>query len=191
MSEQTAQAAGFAGLEVVSFESRLAKEMAALIERLGGVARVAPSMREVPLEENPAAFKFADQLFAGALDAVLFMTGVGTRTLFEVLETRHSREKIVAALSAIRVVARGPKPIRVLREFQVPVAITVPEPNTWREIMQELDEHPHGFTLQGARIAIPPSSCRRARGSRAPRRRRGDRRSARSADRQRGCRPSR
>jgi uroporphyrinogen decarboxylase len=154
MSEQTPKAAGFGGLEVVSFESRLAKEMAALIERLGGVPHVAPSMREVPLEENPAAFKFADQLFAGAIDAVLFMTGVGTRTLFEVLETRHLRGKIVAALAAITVVARGPKPIKVLREFQVPVTITVPEPNTWREVLQELDEHPHGFTLKGTRIAI-------------------------------------
>ncbi|HEV2691223.1 MAG TPA: uroporphyrinogen decarboxylase family protein, partial [Bryobacteraceae bacterium] len=154
MSEQTAQAAGFGGLEVVSFESRQAKEMATLIERLGGVPRVAPSVREVPLEENHAAFKFADQLFAGGLDAVLFMTGVGTRTLFEALETRHPREKIVAALAAITVVARGPKPIKVLREFQVPVAITVPEPNTWREILHELDEHPRGFTLKGSRIAV-------------------------------------
>jgi uroporphyrinogen decarboxylase len=154
MDEQTAPAAGFGGLEVVSFESRLAAEMAALIDRQGGVPHVAPSMREVPLEENPAAFRFADQLFAGAIDAIIFMTGAGTRTLFEVLETRHPREKIVSALAASKVVARGPKPIKVLREFQVPVAITVPEPNTWREVLLELDKHINGFNLRGCRIAV-------------------------------------
>jgi len=154
MSEITAPAVDFGGLEVVAFESRRAVEMATLIERQGGVPRVAPSMREIPLEENPAAFDFAAKLFAGEFDAVLFMTGVGTRTLFEVLETRYSREKIVAALSGVTVVARGPKPIKVLREYQIPVTITVPEPNTWREVLQELDENGRRFSLKGSRIAI-------------------------------------
>src|SRR5579859_4780984 len=154
MSEMTAQAVSFGGLEVVAFESRQAKEMATLIERLGGVPLVAPSMREVPLEENPAAYEFAEKLFAGRLDVVIFMTGVGTRTLFEVLETRHAREKIVHRLSGIAVVARGPKPAKVLREYQIPAAIAVPEPNTWREILQELDKNSPGFKLKGSRIAI-------------------------------------
>src|SRR5579863_6724693 len=146
MPETSAPVVDFGGLEVVAFESRLAKEMATLIERLGGVPRVAPSMREVPLEENPAAFEFANQLFSGKLDAIIFMTGVGTRTLFEALETRYARKQIVSALSGITVVARGPKPVKVLREYQIPVTITVPEPNTWREVLQELDENARGFT---------------------------------------------
>src|SRR5260370_28737877 len=120
MRETTAQAVSFGGLEVVSFESRRAIEMATLIENLGGVPRVAPSMREVPLEENPVAFDFAEKLFAGRLDAIIFMTGVGTRTLFEVLETRHAREKIVRCLSKIPVGARAPKPIKVLSRNLVP-----------------------------------------------------------------------
>ena len=129
------------GLEVVAFESRRAPEMAALISRLGGVPRIAPALREVPLEENEAAFAFGEALFAGRLDAVIFMTGVGARRLIEVLETRHAREKIVQALAGITVVARGPKPVKVLRELKVPVTIAVPEPNTWREVLEELDEN--------------------------------------------------
>ena len=82
------------------------------------------------------------------------MTGVGTRTLVEVLETRCPREKIVRALSQITVVARGPKPIKVLRELQVPITITVPEPNTWREILQALDGNSRGITLKGNRVAV-------------------------------------
>jgi uroporphyrinogen decarboxylase len=154
MASETAKSGGFRGLEVVAFESRRAKEIAALISNYGGVPRVGPCMREVPLEENAAAFKFAEELLAGQLDGVIFMTGVGTRTLVEVLETRYSRQEIVQALSRVTTVVRGPKPASVLRELQVPITITVPEPNTWREILQELDESPRGFALEGSRVAV-------------------------------------
>ncbi len=175
MTETSAGRANFNGREVVAFESRHTPEMAALIARFGGVPRLAPALREAPLEENAAALEFGAELFAGQLHAVIFMTGVGTRRLFEVLETRYDRGKIVQALGGITVVARGPKPVKVLREFQVPITITVPEPNTWREILQELDENPpagrgplsdqgpgspsagagpRGFTLQGSRVAV-------------------------------------
>ena len=154
MTESSAAGANFGGLEVVAFESRHAKEMAALITRYGGVPRVAPALQEVPLAENAAALEFGAELFAGGLDAVIFMTGVGTRRLFEVMQTRYDREKIVQALAGITVVARGPKPTKVLREFLVPIRVMVPEPNTWREILQELDENPNGFTLAGSRVAV-------------------------------------
>ena len=154
MTKTPPASTNFEGLEVVAFESRHAREMAALIAKFGGVPRVAPALREAPLEEDAAALAFGAELFAGQLDAVIFMTGVGARRLIEVLETRHAREKIVPALAGITVVARGPKPAKVLRELQVPITITVPEPNTWREVLQELDENPRGFTLAGSRVAV-------------------------------------
>ena len=56
---------GLAGLRLLSLESRRADQMARLIENHGGVGLVAPSMREIPLKENPAALAFAEELFAG------------------------------------------------------------------------------------------------------------------------------
>ncbi len=50
---------GLAGLVVVSFESRRASEIAALIAHHGGRAVSAPSMREVPLAENADALRWA------------------------------------------------------------------------------------------------------------------------------------
>lgn len=138
----------------MAFESRRAKEMASLIASYGGVPIVAPSVREIPFDENLAAFAFAEKLFAGELDAVIFTTGVGTRTLLEVLEGRHPREEIVRALSKTIVVARGPKPSKALREIQIPIAIVVPEPNTWHEILQALEENSRGFKLEGSRVAV-------------------------------------
>jgi uroporphyrinogen-III synthase len=52
-----------------------------------------------------------------------------------VLASRYPRQAFAEALRKITVVARGPKPLAVLREMQVPVAVAVPEPNTWRELL--------------------------------------------------------
>lgn len=132
----------FGQCPVLAFESRRAKEMAELIRINGGEAFVAPALREVPLEQNAAAFSFADALYAGKFEMVIFMTGVGTRLLQRVLATRESESLFPEALRKLAVVARGPKPTAVLREWQVPVAVAVPEPNTWRELLQAVAARP-------------------------------------------------
>ena len=127
------------GLKVVSFESRRAKEMAELIRRYGGEPFVAPSMREIPLHENPAALSLLTELESGKFDLLILMTGVGTKTLNEVLLTRYSEERIKAALQKVKLVARGPKPVAALKDLSLQPALVVPEPNTWREILASLD----------------------------------------------------
>lgn len=145
---------GFAGLRVLSLESRRGLEMAKLIANHGGEAVVAPSMREIPLETNAEALAFARKLFAGEFDMVIFLTGGGTRALGRVVETIHPLEKYFAELRKISVVARGPKPVAVLKEWNVPVAVTAPEPNTWREVLRALDENAAAGPLKGRRIAV-------------------------------------
>jgi uroporphyrinogen decarboxylase len=144
-------APGFGGLRVVAFESRMAAEVATMIERRGGVAIVAPAMREVPLEDNRVALDFAELLLGGEFDAVIFMTGVGTRALFAAMETRHQRAALVAALTAITTIARGPKPIRAMRDLGIEPSIVVPEPNTWREVLSALAAK---VELKGKRVAV-------------------------------------
>ena len=129
----------FDGLRVVSFESRRAVEMAELIRRQGGDPFVAPSMREAPIENNSEAFEFAERLFRGEFDLMIFLTGVGARALNKVLASRYPEEKFAESLRTITVTARGPKPLAALRELKVPVAVTAPEPNTWRELLAALE----------------------------------------------------
>ena len=154
MSSMGTENRGLTGLRVLSLESRRAEQMAALIRNHGGTPVVAPSMREIPIEENAAALTFAQDLFAGRFDAVIFLTGVGTRILFSAIETKHPRKRLVEALSRVLVAARGPKPVAVLREFGIPIGVIVPEPNTWRDILQALDGLLPAFSLQGMRIAV-------------------------------------
>jgi uroporphyrinogen-III synthase len=144
----------FAGLRVLSLESRREAEMAKLIANHGGEAVVAPSMREIPLESNTQALAFARTLFAGEFDMVIFLTGVGTRALARVVETIYPLEKYFAELRKIAVVARGPKPVAVLKEWKIPITATAPEPNTWREVLRALDEIAVAMPLKGRRIAV-------------------------------------
>jgi uroporphyrinogen-III synthase len=125
----------FDGLRVLSLESRRSHEIERLIRARGGVPFVAPSMREVPLSENSEAFAFAERLFSQQFEMMILLTGVGTRLLGQAIETRYPMGSFAAALRKLTVVARGSKPMAVAREWDVPVAIVVPEPNTWREIL--------------------------------------------------------
>jgi uroporphyrinogen-III synthase len=138
------------GLRVVSFESRRAKEMAELIRRYGGEPILAPSMRELPLSENHAACDLLQQLESGTIDVLVLMTGVGTRTLNDVWLTKYPQDRIVAALRQTCLVARGPKPLAALKELGLVAAITVPEPNTWRELLAALNP----LDLHGKRVAV-------------------------------------
>lgn len=136
---------------MVSFESRRSKEMAALIRRYGGEPIVAPSMREIPLGENRAVLDLLPELETGKFDLLIFMTGVGTRTLNETLGTQCSQERITAALRRVTLVTRGPKPVAALKELGLEAAITAPEPNTWRELLAALSAQ---LDLRGKRIAV-------------------------------------
>jgi uroporphyrinogen-III synthase len=143
--------ANLQGLKVISFESRRAAEIAELIRRYRGEPFVAPSMREIPLEENRTALELVPELEAGKFDILILLTGVGTRTLNQILLTQFSQEKIIAALRRVKLVARGPKPVFALKELGLDPAITVPEPNTWRELLSTLDA---AVDLDGKRILI-------------------------------------
>lgn len=145
---------GFAGLRVLSLESRRANEMAKLISNYGGEPIVAPSMREMPLESNTDALAFARNLAAGGFDMAIFLTGVGTRALARVVETVYPLDQFAAALRKIPVVARGPKPVAALTELGVPVTVAVPEPNTWRDLLHALDERSGELPLKGRRVAL-------------------------------------
>ena len=133
--------AGFNGLTVAAFESRMAAEIIRLIERHGGVPLVTPALREIPLDDNSAALKFGVQLTTERVDMLILLTGVGTTALFDLLKTRYPWPSIVEAFKQTALVARGPKPVAALKAFGLQPTLTVPEPNTWIDLISTLDEY--------------------------------------------------
>jgi len=138
-------------LRVCSFESRKGAEIQSLLERHNLQAIVAPSMREIPIAENTNALEFGDRLLRGAIDVMIFLTGVGARALDEVLCSRWTHDEVVAALLRSTVVVRGPKPAAVMREWGVRIDVVVPEPNTWRDLLMAVEQ---SMSLSGKTVAI-------------------------------------
>lgn len=125
----------FAGLRVVSLESRRAADMETLILREGGVPFVAPSVKEEAVDGSGVAIQFVEQLERGEFDMVVCMTGVGLAVLRDTCAMVMALDRLSAALRKATIVSRGPKPVGVLRSLEVPVDIIIPEPNTWREVL--------------------------------------------------------
>ncbi|MEM0924952.1 MAG: uroporphyrinogen decarboxylase, partial [Planctomycetota bacterium] len=136
MSETT----DFGGLHVASLESRRASDMERLITRHGGVSHVSPSMREVPIEPNREAIDFAYRVMTGEINLVILMTGVGFRFLMKAIEKHVDKQRFLDSLSDITTICRGPKPVAAMREFGLQPTHKVPEPNTWRELLQLIDD---------------------------------------------------
>lgn len=139
------------GFTVAAFESRMAAEMTRLIERYGGSPLVAPALREIPLDDNSAALKFGVRLTTERIDILILLTGVGTKALFDLLKSRHPWSSIVAALKQTAIVARGPKPVAALKTYNLQPTLTVPEPNTWVDLISTLDEY---RPVKGLRVAV-------------------------------------
>jgi uroporphyrinogen-III synthase len=143
----------FHGLRVLSFESRMGAEMARLIQRHNGHPLVVSALREIPipLQGNSAVFRFGVKLILNQLDILILMTGVGTKALLEILQTRYPLAEIIDALKKTIIVTRGPKPLAILKTLGVEANITVPEPNTWHDVIATLDYY---RPVQGLKIAI-------------------------------------
>ena len=141
----------FNGMTIAAFETRMAKELARLIERHGGQPLVTAALREISLEDNSATQEFGVRLMNGCVDLLILMTGVGTTTIFDLLKTRYPWSSIVAALEGTVVIARGPKPVAALKAAGLQATLTVPEPNTWHDIMRTLDEH---RPVKGLRVVL-------------------------------------
>ncbi len=142
---------GLTGLRILSFESRKQSEMRMLIEKHGGLATLAASMREVPLNDNSEALDYARRLVAGEFDVTILMTGVGTRHLVDAVSATVGREEFLAAMQRTCLIVRGPKPAAVLREWKMRFDHHVPEPNTWRDLLTMLDS---GISIAGKRVAV-------------------------------------
>ena len=133
--------ADFGGLRVVAFESRRADETARMIEKWGGIAYVSPSMREVAVSDNSRAVDAANLLITGQIDIVLLMTGVGFKHWLTSVEKSVDRQRFLDSLADCVTVARGPKPVAAMKEVGLAASYRVPEPNTWREMLNTIDQN--------------------------------------------------
>lgn len=130
------------GLRVVCFESRRSAESSRMIARQGGEPIEAPTLREVPLRGPSGIDALEKDLQAASPLLLVLLTGVGTELLVEGLTQTVPRAQAISLLNAASttIVCRGPKPHAALKAFGIKPAVVVGEPNTWRDVLREIDE---------------------------------------------------
>lgn len=105
-------------------QARHGAEFAALVERWGGVALLAPCLTETARTgiDLAAALK-------GRFGLGVFQTGVGVRALVERLGTLPGMAEVAA---------RGPKPLAALLKLAIPVDYRTAQPHTSRELLEAI-----------------------------------------------------
>jgi len=131
------------GLRVVCFESRRSAESSRMIARQGGEPIEAPALREVPLRGPSGLDTLEQDLLAGVPVLLVLLTGVGAELLLEGLEQKLPRAQVLQLLTgpSTTIVCRGPKPHAILKPLGIKPAVVVGEPNTWRDVLREVDAH--------------------------------------------------
>lgn len=156
-------------LVVVHFESRHGVELEGLIRRHGGVPRSAPAMSEAPIEIDDAEREVLRRLAAGNFDIVVLLTGLGTQRLLEEASRTGRLHETLVALSRTTTVARGPKPVNVLRRHGVRPTHVAPEPNTTAELLATLEqlpvEHQRVLVVSAGEPVAEPATSLRMRGA--------------------------
>jgi uroporphyrinogen-III synthase len=139
------------GRRIAVPESRELDLFASLLERRGATVLRCPlvDIRDAP---DPApVLAWLHAFCAGSCDDLLLFTGEGVRRLLDLLEHQAPalRERFTAQLAAARIIARGPKPGRILRELGLKPAL-VADPATTPgmiALLQTLD-------LRGRRVGV-------------------------------------
>jgi uroporphyrinogen-III synthase len=113
--------------------------MRQLIERHGGIPMIAPSMRELPLEDNRDALRVIRQLASGKIDCLVLLTGVGTTAMLELARSISLEQQLLEQIARMPIIVRGPKPAAVVHRLGLQIAARAGSPNTWREMMTAID----------------------------------------------------
>lgn len=129
------------GGRVVAFlEGRRAAELADLIQRHNGRPLAAPTLREVHQPDAPELQGGVRAACEADVALFVFLTGVGTRTVFDAVRHASLEQPWRSRLDAAAVAVRGPKPTAVLREEGIRIDIMAPPPNTTAELLQALEQ---------------------------------------------------
>src|SRR5215467_12364415 len=87
------------GKTVAVLESRLGRQLAELVEKHGGLPRLAPALAEVPDIDPPGIARLLEDLESRPPRAVIFQTGVGTAALFGAADSLGATARLLAMLA--------------------------------------------------------------------------------------------
>jgi uroporphyrinogen-III synthase len=106
-----------AGRRIVVPETREAELFAGMLRERGAEAVLCPLVAIKDLPDPAAAEAWLRRFVARPPDDLILLTGEGLRRLTALADRNKLKPDFIAALAHPRKIARGPKPVRALREI--------------------------------------------------------------------------
>ena len=124
--------------------------MASLIQRHGGIPYPAPVLQENYLEDDPHVKQLVNDVCDGIVQVLVLLTGVGTQALVRAAGAMGKEEEFLRALDQRTIIARSPKPARVIRHHKIHIDVMPPEPYTSQELLNAIND----IGLDGKELAV-------------------------------------
>ena len=137
------------GYRVALAEGRQLDELAALLSAEGAVALRHPLVSILDAPDQTHLKHWLNLLVASKFDLVIFYTGEGVSRLMAAAEGQGLKAEVIAALSQVPILTRGPKPVRVLRELGLN-SKHVATPPTTEGVIATLSQ----MSLRGQQIGV-------------------------------------
>jgi uroporphyrinogen-III synthase len=135
------------GRTVALAEGRQIEELADLLQQEGAAVLRCPMLSILDAPDAAAVEVWLRDLIAGQMGLVVLMTGEAVRRLAGVAERAGLRDAYVEAMGRVAILARGPKPIKALRELGLPGAKQAASPTTEGVIATLKEEKLAGVTV--------------------------------------------
>ncbi|UUZ57719.1 uroporphyrinogen-III synthase [Nocardioides sp. B-3] len=130
--------------------ARKVEEQIALLERRGAKVDWAPVLSSDPNQVDDAQLRTATEaVLAEPIDIFVATTGIGMKTRFEATEEWGLHDRLVAAISASEVLARGPKSVGALRRRGIR-ELWAPDSECFEDVLAHL----RGRDPAGMRIVV-------------------------------------
>lgn len=141
--------ARLAGLTVLVPESRELDLFATMIEGEGAKTLRCPLVTILDVADPAPVEAWLGRLIAGEFDDLVLLTGEGLRRLMGAAERAGIKDRAVAAIAKLRIIIRGPKPAKALREVGLTHGVSAESP-TSEGVIRTLG----GLDLKGHRVGV-------------------------------------
>jgi len=136
-----------AGRRILVPESRDLDLFAGMMEQHGAETIRCPMVKILDLDDPAPARDWLNRLLAGDFQDIVLLTGEGLRRLMRVARALDREAAVIAAFGATRILVRGPKPVKALREIGLGPYKSAPAPTTDGVIQALADEDLAGRTV--------------------------------------------
>lgn len=129
-----------------------ASKCAEIIEAVGGITR--PFLLSQKPDTREQANEFANRILTADIDTVIFVTGIGVRTIIDQASKSVDQQRFLDCLADIHTVAGSQSAVNALQQFEITPKISVHSSHSWRDILIALDR---SFPVVNQSIALEES----------------------------------